>query len=934
MGKLRHFVTLAAIFVGRLAAQTPYQVTDLGTEPHYSGSSWRFDPSAEHVVAGERFYLFEDDGIHGSELWRTDGTAVGTFMVRDLCPGSCGSRARRPGQLAAISDRVVFAADDGVHGVELWITDGTASGTDLVVDLAAGYGSSEIRLLTSAGDQAFFVATPGAQRAALWRTDGTAKGTYPVVPPGPPQSFDPSSIHFGPGFLYLCNAAWSGETGLWRTDGSSPGTTFIAPVSCPSDGSSKTSSILVSPEGVLFFEGRLTTQSNDSELWRSDGTAAGTFRVKDVAPGPTSSSPSNFAWRQNELIFSVIGPTLWRSDGTEQGTVPIPLGHGATPELRYGSWGVAGERYYFAADDEEHGVEPWVYDGTTAARILDLLPGPETSIDYKSRQLFFEPLGDWMIFAASDGVWGNELWRSDGSAEGTTRISDVAPGENGIRFQQSWHLHPSSLHGRPLFVEHQPVTGFRLWRVMASGDGVELIRTIDDQTSLFEPSGTDRLSAFEAIRGDRCFQEAGSELCFDRWRSTRTGSVVVDLSCTDGAVGSHEELLIGQGSTFTYGDCGRHSGQLLYFTPDFGSGVPEWKLNGIDLSTGAREVLIEGVYPNSTPLFTPLSGRQVFAASGSFFATDGTGAGTDWLAGLDVRGGRIEPFREQLVSAEGSLWITDPLAEWGVRELLAETGSLRVEPELARLGNLLIFVADDAASGREIWKSDGTVEGTALVLDANAGVESTIPEQTEDRSFEYEEARLVSGETFVVFAGQSSAGAELWVTDGTAIGTHLLKDIYAGDYPSTPRNLTPLGGRVFFTAESELEGLELWVTDGSVAGTSIVKDIAPGGASSIPDDLVVRDGILYFSAWSPDFGREAWRSDGSAAGTVRMTDIAPGPKSSSPQRFERAGNRLFFSATDHVHGYELWAISDDGSIPLFLDGFEIGSALRWSDSEP
>ena len=73
---------------------------------------------------------------------------------------------------------------------------------------------------------------------------------------------------------------------------------------------------------------------------------------------------------------------------------------------------------------------------------------------------------------------------------------------------------------------------------------------------------------------------------------------------------------------------------------------------------------------------------------------------------------------------------------------------------------------------------------------------------------------------------------------------------------------------------------------------------------------------------------------GTAGGTVRISDVAPGPLSSSPQRFARAGNRLYFSATDQVHGYELWAISDDGSIPLFLDGFENESTGRWSEAIP
>ena len=145
-----------------------------------------------------------------------------------------------------------------------------------------------------------------------------------------------------------------------------------------------------------------------------------------------------------------------------------------------------------------------------------------------------------------------------------------------------------------------------------------------------------------------------------------------------------------------------------------------------------------------------------------------------------------------------------------------------------------------------------------------------------------------------------------------------------------------VGGSVVdrVSAEDEEHGLELWSTDGTAGGTALLKDIAPGLASSIPDDLVVRDGVLYFSAWSPNYGREAWKSDGTAVGTVRISDIAPGPLSSSPQRFARAGNRLYFSATDQIHGYELWAISDDGLVPLFLDGFESSDALLWSEVVP
>ncbi len=100
----------------------------------------------------------------------------------------------------------------------------------MVVDLLPGYGSSFIHALNGAGDQVFFVALRDDVHYALWRTDGTAKGTYPITPPGPVESFAPTSIHPGPGFLYLCNASWGGQEGLWRSDGSSAGRSSWLPL--------------------------------------------------------------------------------------------------------------------------------------------------------------------------------------------------------------------------------------------------------------------------------------------------------------------------------------------------------------------------------------------------------------------------------------------------------------------------------------------------------------------------------------------------------------------------------------------------------------------------------------------------------------------------------------------------------------------------------
>ena len=144
--------------------QLAYEVADLGAPVAFHWDDWNATNAI--VEANGLMFFFQNDGSNGRELWRSDGTALGTFLIRDLCPGTCGTRFPYWSDMAALGDQVVFAADDGVHGLELWITDGSALGTRLVADLRPGYSSSFIQTLTSAGDQAFFVAHVDDQRYA------------------------------------------------------------------------------------------------------------------------------------------------------------------------------------------------------------------------------------------------------------------------------------------------------------------------------------------------------------------------------------------------------------------------------------------------------------------------------------------------------------------------------------------------------------------------------------------------------------------------------------------------------------------------------------------------------------------------------------------------------------------------------------------------
>ena len=129
---------------------------------------------------GGTLFFTADDGIHGSELWKSDGSQAGTVLVKDIDPDADGYDEYGPSYLTAVGGTLFFTADDGIHGEELWKSDGTRAGTVLVKDIHPGDYGSDPSSLTDVRGTLFFTARDGIHGSELWKSDGTRAGTVLV----------------------------------------------------------------------------------------------------------------------------------------------------------------------------------------------------------------------------------------------------------------------------------------------------------------------------------------------------------------------------------------------------------------------------------------------------------------------------------------------------------------------------------------------------------------------------------------------------------------------------------------------------------------------------------------------------------------------------------------------------------------------------------
>ncbi|MFL6202041.1 MAG: ELWxxDGT repeat protein [Thermoanaerobaculia bacterium] len=860
--------------------------------------------------------FFAGDGVSGRQLWRSDGTAAGTFQLSDAPLDAF------PQPMAFfVTERLYFfLSAHPVTGVpSLWVSDGTPAGTFRLTAEGVAVAGLQ-RLFAASQGLLYFTVRDPEHGVELWRSDGTPAGTHMVddVRPGP----EGSDVQ---GLAELRGLVWFGADdgvqgahggALWRTDGTPAGTALaLDPI--PSSAGHGSVEHLQTLRNRLVFFAPPPGRGRSRQLWAGDGTVKGTFPITNLPQGTVLLDPAvAHAGRLYFVVERKRVQQLWVSDGTAGGTRMLTSAPSSrlSPDLSV-SKGL-GNRLIFRALDPEHGLEPWVTDGTPAGtRLLrDACPGACPGYPFPQRVFagrlyftaatsfsgtglwstdgtpagtrlvkdgigttyaFFEA-GGRLLFVSADHENGAEIWRTDGTAAGTVRVTDFTP----PFLWEEEDFFGAVLDGQLFFNADDGEHGYELWRTDGTPSGTALVEDVNR---------TDAGGSFP-----RSFLRLGSELLFftgapgppELWKSDGTAAGTVRVR-TFGP----EEL---DGTNPRPGLSAAAGGVLVYLSPDLsGNHIAVWRTDGTEAGTFrlaegsgvASSGEIEGV---GSTVFLTLRDEELGT---ELWATDGTVAGTRPIE--DVIPGLADAQPHDLTAFQGKLYYSG-IGPGDGFELWSSDGTAAGTERVADLvpgpvGSNPIFLTVHAGrlwfftdGGEQLWSSDGTAAGTRLEID-----------------FRPEPGLFLA--TFMASLGDrlviSVSGQGLWVTDGTPAGTRKIDsrevDVYGFPW-------AVFQGRLFYIASSMLS-----VTDGTETGTGPYQK--PDGHEFFGTGAIaVLGDRLVFTAELDRFGAVGvWESDGTQAGT---RPVEPEVRVSDPTALLRAGDRVFFPGFEPLTGWELWAV--------------------------
>lgn len=848
------------------------------------------------VIGGRYVFAGSESGVAGveTELWSSDGTSAGTTLLKDLRPGAGSSE---PSEFVVFNGLLHFSATrvnaQGDQEAVLWRTDGTAAGTQEVY-VEAGFFPRFANLQVANG-RLFFTRTTsagfpggfGPTGLTALSTDGTAAGTYPLIGANSTPAFLYSRLFAADtGDVFFCEAS---DGGLYRTRGAEGDVELV----------------LAKPEQGGGFPGSPGFNPSYCLGVLADGPQGTLIAVKD---GSTLKLVLTQSGSRIELAQN-IGPT--------------------TQSVRYG-----GVDYFLAGS--EPGGNPGLYAFNATDGSLNRVVGFEAlQFDaFPHASPYLQVRNGQLQYLNADSSLSPGLYAFNGTGSPSLLSNDETQFVQSAGVQDIAPVYP-----RPVLARHGDAV---LPASDLSQPGAVLAKLGNLVTGVAnsdEVEGDGTFITDGSLRNTRFIREAGAvqdrislpEGVLQAIRNSDTDFSLewIDLTGAITTVARYRET----GSSgappapgpapmggpsfpppFAFpaflGSLTTAGGQVFFIAPRVEQNGEESRFNGLTLSvwqpgSAPRELKAFGVDFNGQFLggleLQAAGGKVFFAATDpeanqemAFFNSDGTVAGTQRIAAIPQNNLGLNFIGAAGERAIASLFLDDN-AGGRRRVLLAMDGSIGHLEQLADVASTA--TGDDA--------------GTAMFL-GNGARGAAVNDQ-------------------LIFAFRTAdEGFELWKTDGSTAGTHMLRALRAGPVGGNPDQFTAAGAAVYFAANGE-EGRELWVTDGSTAGTRQVTNLVAGLSGSNPHDLSWQADLnkLVFAATADGHGSELFATDGSS--TELLASINPGLSHSTPYGIQRAGPQLLMLADDGKVGNELFTVALE-NLPPAAPAL-VANAVRVNESD-
>jgi len=749
-------------------------------------------------------YFNADDGIHGREIWRSDGTAGGTYLFKDLFPGK-GEGV--PSGFTVWKNKLWFIATDST-GKSLWSSDGTVTGTLPVVKLN---NASADKLMAT--DTLLYFITNGY---VLWRSDGTADGTFLL------KDFSKLSYNGVAGISGMVNSygrlylkaktadinSFQDFVRLYTSDGTVAGTKVVDNDAVDVD------QVTVTTNGVLYFTARLVS-GNRRTFWISNAEFGNAYQ-EDFSSDFNVSQSAPRLYRNKEIFYiandtSVAG-SLFRLDVSAASTPIRVKQFNALPKgsIITALFNTGNAILISINTSAGNKGQLWLSNGSTVGTKL---------LKDNCYPVSYAQTNESIYFAGSGNQNDAGIWQTDLTESGTVLLKGNFAGNNNALKYLTGVGDP----GRLIFTATDS-SGTQFWKTEGTTQTTTIVKPINQTTSM--SSG-----AFSFVTlGERLYfgAYANADGVAGKTSLWRTG---IDGADADSIPDVSPVAILASGNF--YGN-----GRLGSFAPLNNSIF----FNGVDNKTGRKGLFR---YDDLTGKLTLLkdTGNVTFrwivpTENFVYFAFQGNDNGN--LCSLFRTDG----------TAEGTIML-----ESGLRDIYFQNYRRGQVP--VAIDSVLYFVQNKAGGNDELWRTDGSVSGTQKLQEV-----------------EFMNNSLCTFKDSLFY----TSGFNLYKTGGLPNTAVLIKENL-----SDIRNLVVSSNQLYFSAASAnpsenrgIKGNELWVTDGSANGTHPVKDIAPGNESSNPDYLIDGNGKLFFFANDLVHGNELWKTDGTDTGTVLVKDITTG----------------------------------------------------------